>query len=372
MMNMNTALEYKGEHDDASEIVTKALADLQKAVADNDNKLSARLDAIEAKANRLDADNDNEPGSDVETKALNQWLRTGQVDTDVKTLTIGTPSAGGYTVAPEYSTSIIKKLVEYNPLRALAAKMSIGTTKVYIPTLATDASGGWVTEVGPRPSSEPTFDQVEIDVFEHAVTIPVSRQLLEDSFVDLQAFLADRIAIKFAQAEAQAFMTGDGNGKPTGLVEDPSIFDGVTASANILTDLVDLYYSLPSAYAARGSWLMTRKTMGAIRKAADVADARESIWSDGLGNGTPARLLGAPVYEAPDLDDVGGTPSTGVLAAFGDIASTYQVVDRVGLEILRDDFTGADNGIVKFRARRRVGGKTVLPEATVLLKASGS
>ncbi len=73
------------------------------------------------------------------------------------------------------------------------------------------------------------------------------------------------------------------------------------------------------------------------------------------------------------MDNFVGTGSPAADAfpiAFGDYASAYQIVDRVGVAIQRDDFTGADNGIVKLRARRRVGGKPVLPEAVVLIKAA--
>lgn len=333
--------------------------------------VTKRLDAIEAKANRMAADNDNQDDPDVETKALNQFLRTGQVDAELKTLVVGTPASGGYTVAPEYATNIIKKLVELSPMRRLASVMSIGTSKIYIPTLDTDAAGGWVTETGTRSSSEPTFDQIEIDVFEHAVVIPVSRQLLEDSFIDLSSFLADRIATKFAQAEATAFTKGDGSGKPEGLLAAGNSFDSVTAKldgSDLLAKIVELYYSLPTPYAQRASWGMTRATMGKIRAAADVAANRSGIWSDGLADGTPARLLGAPVEEFPDMD---GWAASKTVAVLGDF-SQYQIVDRVGLDIMRDDYTGADTGVVKFRARRRVGGKLLLEEAFKTLATSAT
>ncbi|MCM5691436.1 phage major capsid protein [Sinorhizobium meliloti] len=323
--------------------------------------LTARLDAIEAKAQRLEGANDNEPGAEVETKALNQWLRNGQVDADLKTLVVGTPASGGYTVAPEYSANIVKKLVQLSPMRSIASVMSIGTSKVFIPTLATDASGGWVTETGARPSSEPTFGQVEIDVHEHAVVIPVSRALLEDSFIDLSSFLADRIAIKFAQAEATAFVTGDGNGKPSGLLDSENVFTSVTAAldeSDLIEKLIEVYYSLPSAYAMNGTWAMNRATMGKIRAAADTT-TKGTLWSDSLANGQPARFLGANVVEFPDMANFG---AAAVPVVFGDF-SNYQVVDRIGLDILRDDLTGADTGVVKFRARRRVGGELLLAEA---------
>lgn len=369
--NTVRVLETKGENED-NDVVTKALADLQKAVADNDNKISKRLDEIEAKANRLDGDSDNnEDHGDVETKALNSWIRTGQVDAELKTLVVGTPSAGGYVTAPEYSTSVVKKIAEISPIRSVASVISVGSGKLYIPTLATDAATGWVAETGTRNPTEPTFGQVEIDVFEQYCNIPVSRVLLEDSIIDLAAFLADRMAIKFAQSEASAFVGGSGSGQPTGILAALAQFEQVEAyqdGSDLLEKLVDAFYALPAEYAANGTWAMNRRTAGIIRKAADVSSSRSSIWADGIANGTPATLLGAPVSYWPDLDDLasGDSPAADTTPIlFGDFAAAYQIVDRVGLEILRDDYTGADTGVVKFRGRRRVGGKTVQPEAVV-------
>jgi HK97 family phage major capsid protein/HK97 family phage prohead protease len=346
---------------------TKALDAIQK-----------RLDSLEAKGNRLAADNDNDDHGDVETKALNQWLRNGQVDSELKTLTVGTAASGGYTVAPEYSANVIKKIAELSPIRGLASVMSIGTNKVYIPTLASDAAVAWTTETGTRTTTEPTFGQIDIEVFEQYCVIPVSRQLLEDSMVDLPALLADRMAIKFAQAEASAFVLGDGSGKPTGLLNTPGAFEAVEADqagSDILAKLIEAYYSLPAEYAARATWAMNRKTAGIIRAAADNASARSSIWSDGIAGGTPATLLGAPVSYWPDLEDVqsGDSPAGDTYPiVLADFQSAYQIVDRVGLDVMRDDLTGADTGLVKFRARRRVGGKPLLSEAAVVIKGAAA
>ncbi|MEP7457072.1 phage major capsid protein [Phyllobacterium sp. SB3] len=356
-----TNTKAAGQEEQTMTTENTAVAIDTKAIADLEAKLAARLDAIEAKANRLEASNDNdEPTAELEAKALNQFLRTGSVDPELKTLTIGAPAAGGYTVAPEYSTNIIKKLIELSPMRQVASTLSIGTSKVFIPTLATDAAGGWVTEVGTRPSSEPTFGQIGIDVHEHAVIIPISRQLLEDSFIDLSSLLADRIAQKFAQAESLAFVSGDGTGKPSGLLDSENVFEGVETAldgSDLIEDLIALYYSLPSAYAAKATWAMPRATIGKVRAAADGIG--RGIWADSVQDGTPARFLGAPVREFPDLPAFAASAKAVVLGDF----SNYQIVDRIGLDILRDDYTGADNGIVKFRARRRVGGSLLLADA---------
>jgi HK97 family phage major capsid protein/HK97 family phage prohead protease len=343
--------------------------------------LQKRLDALEAKNNRLvaDAANDNDRAdAETEKKALNAFLRSGVAaldPEDQKTLNIGTPASGGYVTAPEYSTTVIEKITEFSPMRRLASVMSIGTGEIYIPTLETDANGGWVTETGARPSSEPTFDQVNIKTFEHAVIVPVSQQLLEDSFIDLQSFLSAHIAKRFGKAESASFVTGDGNGKPTGFLNAPADFEQITADqdgSDLIEKLIDLYYSLPAEYAARATWAMNRKTMGLIRKAADTT-TKGTLWSDSLASGQPARFLGAPVEEFPDMPDFAPAVAADTFpVAFGDFATAYQIIDRVNIQIMRDDYTGADNGIVKFRARRRVGGKVVLPEAINLLKSDAA
>ena len=383
-------LEFKDAEDenDPSAIVTKALAEFQGAIDSRlkaietksaDNRLADRLDKIEAKVNRPNNKpaNDNEPK--LETKALNGFLRGGVQSLDElerKTLNLGTTTAGGYVVAPEYSATIIEKLTQFSPLRGLASVMAIGGTEIFIPTLTGNADGGWVTETGTRPTTEPVFGQVGINTFEYGAVIPISRQLLEDSFIDLAGYLSRHITKRFAKGESTAFMVGDGNGKPTGLLHTPGDFAQITADqdgSDLLGKLIDTFYSLPSEYALVGGWMMRRETMGIIRKLADASTTHRTLWSDSLANGTPPTLLGRPVYEAIDMDGLvgAGSPAADTFPiSFGDYASAYQIVDRVGVAILRDDFTGADNGIVKLRARRRVGGAPVLNEAVVLIKAT--
>lgn len=122
--------------------------------------------------------------------------------------------------------------------------------------------------------------------------------------------------------------------------------------------LIDHFYSLKTTYAASGVWMMNRKTMALVRKLKD-ADG-QYLWQSSIAAGQPATLLGRPVYEAVDMPDptAGNTP-----IVFGDFHTGYAVADRVGFEIIRDELTGAANGMVKFIARRRVGGRIVMGEA---------
>lgn len=379
-MNAPQSLELKDADADPVAEVNKALAELKTTLetkAANDNKLSERLDRIEAKLNRPN----NAPANDnvdskLETKALNKFLRGGigaLDDLEKKTLNLGTNTAGGYVVSPEYAKTVIEKLRQYSPLRGLASGMTIGTTEVYIPTLETDADGeGWVTETGNRTTTEPVFGQLNIKTFENARYVPISQQLLEDADIDLLSFVAGHIAKITGKVEAKAFMIGDGNGKPTGLLNTPGDYGFIAAAADgsdILAAVIAAFYKLPGAYAANGSWVMRRETMGVIRAAADNAN-KGTLWSDSLANGTPATLLGRPVYESTDMSLLPVAAGTSYPVVFGDMASAYQIVDRVGLAVRVDDLTGADNGIVKVRWRRRVGGAPLLSEAAILLKST--
>lgn len=372
-------VEFKGDDTDPVELVTKSLEDLQKSIDDrlkavetksDTTKLTDRLEKLEAKANRPGATSEAKP-EDIEKKAFVSFLRNGVAaldDVEKKTLNLGSNPAGGYVVAQEFSTRVIEGISERSSMRAIANIMTIGTTEVVIPKLTGNVQPGWVTETGPRPTSEPVFDQQTIKTFEQAVIVPVSLQLLEDSFIDLESFLRNHIAREFGKMEEAAFVNGDGNGKPTGFLRAAADYEAIdlkaaATSKEFVAALIAMYYALPTEYARNATWAMNRRSMASIRGLLD-ADSRQ-LWGDSLATGAPPTLLGRPIREMVDMPDAapGAFP-----IAFGDFNAGYQIVDRVGIQTLRDDFTGADNGIVKIRARRRVGGAPVLPEAIVVAK----
>jgi HK97 family phage major capsid protein len=180
-------LEFKDDEIDPAELVTKSISDLTATVETRfkeiETKTSDRLDKLEAKANRPVGGVANvDEAKALETKALNAFFRGGVAaldDIERKTIMIGgSPATGANIVAPEYSSEIISKLVQFSPMRAVASAMGIGTGEVYLPVDNDEIAGGWVTEVGTRPSSDTSFDQVNIKAFEQAVIVPVSQQLL--------------------------------------------------------------------------------------------------------------------------------------------------------------------------------------------------
>ena len=343
----------------ADPVIEKKAFDAFKA------EISARLDKIEAKANRPVAANNNHPpaaNDNDERKAFADFVRSGDAS-EVKALGYATPSTGGILAPEQVSTSILEKVAEYSPVRSLAQTISMGGPLLQLPRLVDEVEPGEVGETDPRPESEPSFDQIDLKAFEMAVIVPVTRILLEDAQIDLAAYLGNHIARRFGQKEAGWFVKGNGTTQAEGVLTSADVAEVEAQLA--ADDLIDLFYSIKTAYSRNGAWLMNRKTMAVVRKLKDTDGTY--IWQPGIAADQPPLLLGRPVYEAVDMPD----PVAGNTAiVFGDFRAGYAIADRVGFEIIRDDLTGAGNGIVKLHARRRVGGRVVMGEALTKLKVA--
>ncbi|KQU54443.1 capsid protein [Bosea sp. Leaf344] len=326
--------------------------------------LQARLDKLEAKGNRLPAANDNlrADNDNHQTKAFADFVRSGDAS-EVKSLGYSSPSTGGILAPEKVATSILEKVAEFSPVRSLAQTISMAGPLLQLPRLVDEVAVGEVAETATRPSSEPSFDQIDLKAFEMAVTVPVTRILLEDAQIDLASYLGNHIARRFGQKEAAWFVNGNGTTQAEGVLTSGDVAE---VEADITgDDLIDLFYSIKTAYSSNGAWLMNRKTMAVVRKLKDADGAY--IWERSIAAGQPPLILGRPVYEAVDMPD----PAAGNTAiVFGDFATGYAIADRVGFDIFRDEYTGADNGIIKLRARRRVGGRIVMGEALTKLKVA--
>ena len=129
--------------------------------------------------------------------------------------------------------------------------------------------------------------------------------------------------------------------------------------------MMTLFHSLKTAYTRNASWALNRLTLGTVRKMQDTT--KQYIWMPGLANGIPNTILGAPYVEIPDMPNEGANAFP---IAFGDFSRAYTMVDRIAMTMLRDPFTQAASGNIRFMFRRRLGGQAVLVEAITLLKCS--
>ena len=275
----------------------------------------------------------------------------------------GVKEDGGYLVPEEYDSRLIDVLNEENVMRQLGINITTsGEHKINV--AATKPAAAWIEEGGAIQFSDATFSQIMLDAHKLHVAVKVTSELLNDSAFDLESYLINEFGTALANAEEDAFLNGDGKGKPLGLfAADGGATVAKTLSADISADdLVDLIYSLKRPYRKNAAFLLNDSTIAAIRKLKAEGD-KEYIWQPSYQAGEPDRLLGYPVYTSQFA------PSDAI--AFGDF-SYYNIGDRGQRTFsdLRELFAG--NDMVGFLAKERVDGKLVLPEAVQILKLAAS
>lgn len=357
----NMEPELKTENNETPAIEKKAFDALQ-----------ARLDKLEAKGNRLPASNDNQANDNLDTKAFDALLRRGErrLEADEqKALVVANDGAAGYLAPTEYGSEIIKKLVEWSPVRQYARVVTVGGKEIKYPRKLSGATAVWVGETEDRTASTMAFEQVTLTPHELATFTDISTALLEDNAYDLRGELIADYSEAFGKAEATAFVTGDGTGKPKGIMAATGLAEIKTgAAANLGTDpaatIIGLYHALPGVHAQNGVWMMNRKTLAALRVLKD-GNGR-FILVDPISAGMPTTLLGRPIVEAIDMDDVGANKFP---VLFGDLQG-YRIVNRLDLNILPDPYTLAAKGQWRFHARARVGADVTHPDRFVKLKVA--
>lgn len=357
MENEELAQEVKAQTpaSDAAQIDTKAL-----------NAVLSRLDKLEARANRPGAPAITTGKADTEKKAFVDFIRTGDAS-ELKALAVSAPSTGGILAPDSTSTTILEKVVEMSPIRQLATVIQMSGPSLKVPRLVDSVEPQIVAETGTKPDDEPSFEEITLEPFLAGVSVPMTLSLLEDSHVNLDAFVTGHIAKQFALKESQWFVNGDGTTAPEGVMSASAGIEELDGTAATVqpNDLVRMFYELPQEHAANGAWLMNPQTIAAIRMLANQTG--DYLWQEGLASGQPATLLGRPVYASRDMPEV-APDSTPVL--FGDFAFGYTIADRVGLELIRDGITGAKTDIFRITARRRVGARVTMPSAFIKLRTA--
>ncbi len=367
LLGSAAVLIRKGEDEEPDAIVTKALADLTKAVderiADIEKKadvapLIARLDKLEAKANRPGGGNgggDDEQAA--ERKAFIDYLRTGDLEGKALTTASDTPN---HVLAPEQiETDFIRNLVEFSPIRTIADVRSTSAAKVILPMRTSVTNAVWVGETTTRTGSEPAFDQGDIEIRELATFVDISLQLAEDS-ANVLTEVNMALAEDFGQKESLAFVNGSTALEPSGFMTNADIVAHDNGHvANLDPDaLIAMMYSLPATYRQAGTWVMNGNTLAAVRTLKDGHG--NYLWQPSYQAGQPETILGRPVVEAVDMPDIAEDAEPII---FGDFKRGYRIYDRLSLSILADPYSVRINGLMRYHARRRVGAGVVRPTA---------
>lgn len=279
-------------------------------------------------------------------------------------LKVGTDANGGYLVPEEFEKTLIEALDEGNIFRQFAHKITTSGDR-QIPMVLSRGTAEWIEEEAEYPESDVEFGQTYLRAYKVATRIKISEELMADSAFNMAAFIAKEFGRRIGAAEEQAFFTGNGVGKPTGILHDTGAQIGVTAgAADKITgdEVIDLYYSLRAPYRRKAVFITHDSVMKALRKLKD--GNQQYIYQPALTANTPDTLMGRPVHTSQYMPEVA---SGNKVMMFGDL-SHYWIADRAGYSFKRLNELYAANGQIGFIASKRVDGKLLLPEAVKVLK----
>lgn len=328
-----------------------------KATADrlhNEESLIAELDAPVRNATRAPVSKPAELDADQKKAAFENYLRKGKVS---NALEVGTVGEGGYLTHDDFDMTLRMIRDDYSPLRGYFNVITT-TGDHNIRVEAGTGSASWIDEEASYTESAPSFTNVTLNAYKLTQLVKVSEELLQDSDFDISSYLAERFGKNFALAEEEAFITGNGTLKPTGLISGAgSVTRTESPLATTVTKatLLDVYYGLQRQYRSNGTWLFSDATVRDIRGIVDNDD--QFIWQPGLQAGQPDRVLGRPYVVSAYMPDAGESPLSSPVI-FGDLTN-YTVADRTGFRVQRLDELYAETGQVGFRAWARLDGKTI-------------
>ncbi|MGT2514793.1 phage major capsid protein [Sphingomonas panni] len=369
-------LEAKVDPLDAAQFekISAAVTDLEKSL----NDIAAKQAAYELNGS---GGGRPAPGDPDYTNKFLAYMRDGGNEGSLKALHgAGTPRAaltegsnadGGYTTPAEWDRTIAGRLKLISPMRQHAQVQS--TSKAGFIKLFTDrATGsGWVGETATRPAtSTPTLTPLAFGLGELYANPAASQTILDDSEIDIEAWLAGEVETEFERQESIAFLSGDGVNKPFGLLtyltgaanaaRHPWGDIKVTKSgdANLIKPdpLIGMVYDLPAAYAPNAKFFSNRSSLSAIRKLKDGQN--NYLWQPTYVAGQPSTLMG---YALVDMPDMPSAIANAIPLLFGDMARTYLILDRIGVRVLRDPYT--NKPYVMFYTTKRVGGGVQNPDA---------
>lgn len=352
------------KHKRMADEITAKVADLQ-----------AKQAKLEAAMNRPGADDAKGINAEVEAKhrdAFRAYMAYGKADglketregIEIKAMSTDVNPDGGYLVRPELSQTIVTRIFETSPLRQVANVERTGSKSIDILIDDQEAGARWVGEGASGGSTDtPQIGQKVIAAHKIEASPLMTTEMIEDAYLDVEGWLARKVADKFARTQNSTFVTGNGVGQPRGFltyaawasegvyerdkIEQVNMGSAATLNAD---GLIELQNALKEAYQGNAVFGMKRTTFGA---ALQLKGSDNYFFSPVLlANGQASiQLLGRPVVF---MDDMPAIAANALSVVYADFSMAYTILDRVGLQVLRDPFT--NKGFVTYYTTQRVGG----------------
>ena len=359
-------------------------------ITKNVEALNTKQAKLEAAMNRPNGGESKGMDADLEQKhrdAFKQYMsngtlpegfKAGSEGIEIKGMSTDVNPDGGYLVRPELSTMVIDRVFETSPVRQVANVERTGAKSIDILIDDQEATARWVGEGASSGQTDtPQLAQKVITAHKIESDPRMTTEMIEDSYLDVEAWLSRKVADKFSRTQNTAFVSGDGVGKPRGFLTYAAQSTGGTYERNALHQvnmgsaaamnadgLIEVQNALKEDYQAGAIWGMKRTTFGAALKLKgnDNYFFSPVLLRDGQAT---IQLLGKSVVF---MDDMPAVAANALSIVYADFASFYTVLDRVGLQVLRDPFT--NKGFVTYYTTQRVGGDVTSFDAAVIGKVA--
>lgn len=360
--------KHDGQLKEQEEKLCNAIAEIEE--------LKQKHSQLYSAVNQPELFNTQSNNQNTKLKEFLRDVKAGQGEIEVKDLTTDgsvDPRDGAYTVRADFSQRIIKKILQASPIRQFANVEQISSNSLEVLIELDEAEARWAPQgTAGGSTTTPQLEKKIIDVFKLEALPIATIEATQDPAVDLESWLINKVSEKFAKAEGEAFVNGDGINKPKGILTYPGTgsygaIEQINSGADgalTVDSLIDIQNSLDETYQERARWLMSRALFTDILKLRGQ-DEYYFLNLDRDNNMSQITLLGKPVTFLADMPD----PATGSLSlAYTDLQEAYTVVDRVGVNVLRDPYTSKGNVI--YYTTKRLGGDVVNFDAIKLMKLS--
>ena len=358
---------------------------IEKSRTDGETKskeYQAQLDELTgALAMKSAAGKDADYKDSEEYKALSQWLvRPDQLTAEAKaTLRTDIDNAAGFLVPAQLDSLLLKEIVELDSLRSLARTRTIGVKTLDMPVRNGIPTATYEGEAGSASESLSSYRMVSVTPFRQTVQVPVTMDMLMNGGFDIESEIRGDVAESFALGEGQGFVVGTGVKQPEGFTVNADVIATAAAGTNMTAidadgsdaAFADAIVAMPGEVKTgySGAYGFTRRSIARIRQLRDGNGAFLWMPSIGMAGANPNTINGFPYVELPSLADFDGATGADI-GVFADFARGYSIVDRVGVSVVRDDVTAADQAIIKLTFHRWNTGIVTIAEAFKLMQAA--
>lgn len=344
-------------------------ADLREAI----QKVNDRMTELEQVGAVAAAQKTGAAHANTAEGTLGDYLRGRNVAG--KALSLDSDSTGAILAPPEFVAKITELLTDLVPMRSYAQVITTASASVTVPRAGTNDVATWdADDSTPHANvTGPTMALDEIPAEGMHYDVFIGNKLRSDSRVNLEAWVASRSAYRFAQLEGESFITGSGTGQPEGILINAAIVAAATAQTGASgalkpEDIIGLFHKLPQVYANRGTWVLDRTHLALIRSFREGGTTGAFVWQRNIGLqvGNPPTILDRPYIVSESAPTTAATTGQ-VTIGFGDIDSTYLVVDHADASVLVNPFATGGAGVI-VHTRKRVGGGVIQSGAFKALK----